>query len=304
MRVFMTGATGFVGTEVVHELINSGHKVLGLARSKEAVAALAAIRADVHSGSLENLDSLRSGADASDAVIHLGFNNEFSKFRENSEIERRAIEAIGSAMIGSDKPLIVTNGIAGFELSGQVIAEHDDIPKNYRFPRAAEQTALRLASQGVLASVIRLAQVHNTVKQGLVTRLIEVARSKGASAYVNGGLNRWPAVHVSDVARLFRLVTEASEAGAKYHAVAEEGVEMRVIAGVISRILSVPVKSLTAEEARDHFGPLSMFVGEDMPASAIATRKKMRWHPTGPTLITDLEQIGYSASARADSDHH
>lgn len=294
MRIFMTGATGFVGTEVVHELINSGHKVLGLARSKEAAAALAAIGADAHSGSLENLDSLRSGADASDAVIHLGFNTDFSKHRENCEIDQRAIEAIGSAIMGSGKPLIVPNGMAGLAPSGQVVTELDGIPENYTFLRVSEQTALGLASQGVLASVIRLPQVHNTVKQGLVTLLIEVARSKRVSAYVNEGLNRWPAAHVSDVVRLFRLVMEASEAGTKYHAVAEEGVEMRVIAGVIGRILSVPTKSLTAEEARDHFGPLSMFASEDMPASAIATRKKMQWHPTGPSLITDLEQISSS----------
>jgi nucleoside-diphosphate-sugar epimerase len=294
MRIFMTGATGFVGAEVAHELINSGHKVLGLARSKEAAAALAAIGADAHSGSLENLDSLRSGADASDAVIHLGFNTDYSKFRENCEIEQHAIEAIGSAIIGSGKPLIVTNGMAGLAHSGQLLTEHDDVPESFRFPRVSEQTALRLASQGVLASVMRLPQVHNTVKQGLITRLIEVARSKGLSAYVNEGLNRWPAAHVSDVARLFRLVAEASEAGEKYHAVAEEGVEMRVIAGVIGRILNVPMKSLTAGEAQDHFGPLIMFVSEDMPASAVATRRKMRWHPTGPTLITDLEQVGCS----------
>jgi nucleoside-diphosphate-sugar epimerase len=185
MRIFMTGATGFVGTEVIHELISSGHKVLGLARSKEAAAALAAIGADAHSGSLENIDSLRGGAHASDAVIHLGFNTDFSKRRENCEIDQRAIEAIGSAIIGSGKPLIVPNGMAGLAPSGHVVTEHDDIPKNYRFLRASEQTALRLASQGVLASVIRLPQVHNTVKQGLVTRLIEVARSKGVSAYVN-----------------------------------------------------------------------------------------------------------------------
>jgi nucleoside-diphosphate-sugar epimerase len=188
--------------------------------------------------------------------------------------------------------------------SGQVVTEHDDIPENYRFPRVSEQTALRLASQGVVASVIRLPQVHNTVKQGLVTRLIEVARSKGVSAYVNEGLNRWPAAHVSDVARLFRLVVETPEAGAKFHAVAEEGVEMRAIADVISRVLCVPQESLSAQAARAHFGPLSMFVSEDMPASSIATRKKMRWYPTGPSLITDLEEIGTRPLAEADSHHH
>jgi len=300
MRVFTTGATGFVGSHAVRELISRGHKVLGLTRSKDAAASLAATGADAHYGTLENLDSLRSGADASDAVIHLGYNPDFSKFRESCEIDRKAIEAIGSAIAGSSKPLIVPNGIAGLAPPGRVLTEDDDVPANYRFPRASEQTALRLASQGVLASVIRLPQVHNTVKQGLVTRLIEVARSKGVSAYVNDGLNRWPAAHVSDVARLIRLALEAPEAGAKFHAVAEEGVEIRIIASVIGRILGVPEKSLTAEEARTHFGPLSMFVSEDMPASSIATRKKMGWQPTGPTLIADLEQIG----ARADSDHH
>jgi nucleoside-diphosphate-sugar epimerase len=163
--------------------------------------------------------------------------------------------------------------------SGQVLTEHDDIPEDYRFPRTSEQTALRLASQGILASVIRLPQVHNTVKQGLITRLIEVARSKGVSAYVNEGLNRWPAAHLSDVARLFRLVLECGEAGTKYHAVAEEGVEIRAIANVISRILGVPVKSLSPDEARHHFGSLSMFVSEDMPASAIETKRGCRGNP-------------------------
>jgi nucleoside-diphosphate-sugar epimerase len=294
MRVFITGATGFVGAQVVRELINTGHQVLGLARSKDAAASLAAIGADAHPGTLEDLDSLRRGADVSDAVIHLGFNPDFSKFRENCEIDQRAIEAIGSVIAGSGKRFIVPNGIAGLMPSGQVATENDDVPKDYRFPRASEQTALGLVSKGVSAAVIRLPQVHNTIKQGLVTRLIEVAWNKVVSAYVHDGLNRWPAAHVSDVARLFRLVLQSSEAGAKYHAVAEEGIEMRVIAGVIGRILGVPIRSLSAEEARVHFGPLSMFVSEDMPASAVATKKKMDWNPTGPTLTADLDQIRLS----------
>jgi nucleoside-diphosphate-sugar epimerase len=288
----MTGATGFVGTQIVQELINAGHKVLGLARSTEAAAALAARGADVHRGSLEDLDSLRRGADASDAVIHLGYNPDFSKFRESGEIDRHAIEAIGSVFAGSDRPLIVPNGIAGLVPSGKVVTEDDDVPGNYGFARFSEQTALRLAAKGVRAAVIRLPQVHNTLKQGLVTRLIQVARGKGVSAYIGEGGNRWPAAHVSDVARLFRLVVERSEAGAKYHAVAEEGVELRVIAGVIGRLLGVPVRSITAEEAQAHFGPLGMFVGVDMPASAITTKARLQWHPAGPTLISDLERIG------------
>jgi len=294
MRVFVTGSTGFVGTQVIRELVSAGHQVFGLARSDDAAASLAAIGAKAHLGTLENLDSLRSGVDASDAVIHLGFNPDFSKFKESSEIDQKAIEAMGSAIAGSGKPLIVPNGIAGLAPSGHLVTEDDDVPESYRFPRVSEQTALRLASEGIRASVIRLPQVHNTLKQGLVTRLIQVARSKGVSAYVGEGLNRWPAGHVSDVARLFRLVLQAGEAGAKYHAVAEEGVELRVIAGVISRIFSLPLKSLTAEEARNYFGPLSMFVSEDMPASAHKTKAQLGWAPSGPTLIADLERIGQS----------
>ena len=235
---------------VVKELISAGYKVLELTRSKDAADSLAAIGADVHPGTLENLDSLRSGAGASDAVIHLGFAADFSKFKESSEIDQRAIEVLGSIIAGSDKPIIVPNGIAGLKPSGQVATENDDVPEHYMFPRSSEQTALGLVSKGVRASVIRLPQVHDTVKQGLVTRAIAVAREKGVSAYVGEGLNRWCATHVLDVAHLFRLVLEASEAGAKYHAVAEEGVQMRAIAEVISRGLGVPVVSLTQEEAQ------------------------------------------------------
>ncbi|HUC16141.1 MAG TPA: SDR family oxidoreductase [Acetobacteraceae bacterium] len=291
MRVFVTGATGFVGSHVVRELLSNGHKVLGLARSTGVVAALNNVGADAHLGSLEDVDCLRRGANDADAVVHLAYNPDFSKFRESSEVDRKAIEAMGAAIAGSAKPLIVPNGIAGLGTPGHIITENDDVPSNYRFPRVSEQTALGLASRGILATVIRLPQVHNTVKQGLVSRLVQVARAKGLSAYIGDGRNRWPAAHVSDVARLFRLVLETPEAGAKYHAVAEEGVELRVIAGVISRVLGVPEKSISAEEAQQHFGPLSMFVGEDMPASAHETKRKMAWNPQGPTLIADLERI-------------
>lgn len=291
MRIFITGATGFVGKQVVIELIRAGHAVLGLARSNEATDALSAIGADAHPGDLDDLDALRSGAEESDAAIHLGFDPDFSKFAATCVIDQRAIEALGFAMVGSNKPLIVPNGIAGLVRPWHVLTELDDVPQNFPFPRVSEQTALRLASTGIRASVIRLPQVHDTVKHGLVTRLVAVARSKGVSAYVNEGRNRWPAAHVSDVASLFRLVVEANEAGAKYHAVAEEGVETRVLAEVIGRVLNLPTKSLTAEEARSHFGPLSMFVGEDMSASAAQTKAKMNWTPTGPTLIADLEHV-------------
>jgi nucleoside-diphosphate-sugar epimerase len=244
-------------------------------------------------GSLEDDESLRTGAAKSDGVIHLAFKPDFSRFEESCAVDQRAIETIGKSIAGSGKPFIVPNGMAGIA-SGRIVTEDDSIPENYRLPRVSEQTALHLALQGVVASVIRLPQVHDTTRQGLITGLIGVARDKGVSAYMAEGANRWPAAHVSDVARLFRLVLEAPEAGAKFHAVAEEGIEMRAIAGAISHSLGVPMKSLTAEQARDHFGPLSMFTGEDMPASSRTTREKMPWHPAGPTLIVDLEKIGQS----------
>ena len=299
MRVFVTGATGFVGAHVVAELVATGHAVLGLARTRQAAGSLAAMGADVHPGTLEDTESLRSGAAASGAVIHLGFGGDFSRFRENSEIDRRAIEDLGSSVAGSDKPLIVPNGLAGLTPPGQVATEEVEIPKEYRFPRSSEQTALGLVSGGVRASVVRLPQVHDTAKQGLVTRMIAVARQKRVSAYVGEGLNRWSAAHVLDVARLFSLVLRAGEAGARYHAVAEQGIPLRVIAETIGRRLDVPVTSLTEQEAQAHFGPLGMFVGQDMPASGIATQRRLAWHPAGPGLIADLERIdGISAAPR------
>ena len=289
MRIFVTGATGFVGAYVVRELIGAGHTVLGLVRSKDDAKSLIAVGANPVSGSLEDFESLRTGAAASEAVIHLGFENDLSKFKESCELDRRAIETLGSAIAGSDKPLLVPNGIAGLK-PGQVATELDEIPEHYPFPRVSEQTAIALVSRGVRASVIRLPQVHDIKKQGFATQAVAVARELGVSAYVGDGLNRWPAAHVSDVGRLFRLVLESPEAGATYHAVAEEGVHFRSIAETIGRVLDVPVRSVTAEAAPAHFGPLAMFVGEDMPASGIATQAKKRWQPDGPSLIADLEQ--------------
>lgn len=294
MRVFVTGATGFIGTPVVKELIAAGHEVLGMARSEEGAKSLAAIGAEALRGSLEDLDSLRQGAAAADAVIHLAFVHDWSKFAESCEVDRRAIEAVGSALRGSDRPLIVTSGTGGLAGPGQVTTEDHMVPPDHPFPRVSEQTALSL--KGVRASVMRLPQVHDPVKQGLITHAVAVYREKGVCAYVGDGLNRWPAAHVSDVARLYRLALEKNEAGAKYHAVAEEGVAMRDIAEAIGRRLKLPVKSIAPEDVGAFFGWLAMFAGRDMPASSAQTRKKLGWEPTGPGLVADLEQLHVSDS--------
>jgi nucleoside-diphosphate-sugar epimerase len=295
MRVFVTGATGFVGSQVVKELIAAGHKVLGMARSEAGAQALTALGAEVQRGVLEDVSSLRSGAAASDAVVHLAFIHDFSKFQENCEIDRQAIEALGSVLAGSDRPFIVTSGTAGLAAPGQVATEDHAVPPNFPFPRVSEQTALSL--QGVNASVMRLPQVHDTIKQGLVTYLIAVAREKGISAYVGEGANRWAAAHVLDVGHLYRLALEKHEAGVKYHAVAEEGVPMRDIAEVIGRGLKVPVVSLSPEKAGPHFGWLAMFAGADLVASSKKTRKNLGWNPTGPGMLADLQRMDYSQSA-------
>ncbi|WP_343713228.1 SDR family oxidoreductase [Inquilinus sp.] len=294
MRVFVTGATGFVGIPTVKELIGAGHKVLGMARSEEGEKSLAGIGADVHRGSLEDLESLRTGAAAAEAVIHLGFVHDWSNFAQSCEIDRRAIEALGSVLAGSDRLLMVTSGTAGLAGPGQLATEEDDVSPDFPSPRVSEQTALSL--KDVRASVVRLPQVHNTVRQGLLTYAVAMAREKGVSAYVGEGRNRWAAAHISDVARLYRLALEKNEAGAKYHAVDEEGVPMLDIAHAIGRSLKVPVKSISAEEAPAHFGWLAMFASHDLVASSEKTRKMLGWNPVGPGLIADLERVDVADS--------
>jgi nucleoside-diphosphate-sugar epimerase len=296
MRVFVTGATGWVGSAVVPELIAAGHQVLGLCRSAEKAAALAAAGAKVHHGSLEDLDSIRAGAAQADGVIHLAFNHDFSRFVQNCEDDRRVIKVLGSVLAGSDRPLIVTSGtpIAN-TVPGQPAKEDNAVVGSDKHPRAAsEEAAAAAAADGVNVSVVRLPQVHDTAKQGLVTPAIEIYRAKGLCAYVGEGGNRWPAAHVLDVARLYRLAVEKAEPGAKYHAVAEEGVTMRAMAEAIGRRLKLPVKSIAPEESQGFFGWLAMFADRDVPASSAQTRKKLGWQPIGPGLIADLDKLQVS----------
>ena len=293
MRVFVTGATGFIGFAVVKELIGAGHQVLGMARSDAGAKSLEAAGAQAHLGDLEDLESLRRGAVASDAVIHTAFRHDWSRFAESCELDKRAIEAIGAVLQGSSRPFIVSSGVGVAQ--GRAATEDDPpLPSSPSLPRVSEVTAVALMECGVHASVMRLPQVHDTVKQGLVTPLIAVARAKGVSAYVEEGQNRWPAAHVTDVARLYRLALEKGTAGARYHAVAEEGVRLKDIATAIGRGLNVPVISISQEQAQEHFGFLGFFAGRDPLTSSAQTRAKLGWNPTGPSLLTDLGNMRYS----------
>lgn len=294
MRIFLTGATGFIGSVIVSELLQAGHQVLGLTRSDAGAQALAAAGAEAHRGSLEDLDSLRSGAARADGVIHCAFDHDFSNFLANCEKDRRAIEALGEALAGSSRPLVITSGTGmGAAAPGQLATE-DHLDLNHPNPRkVSEQAGAAVAERGVSVSVVRLPQVHDTVKQGLITYAVQIAREKGVSPYIGEGRNRWPAAHVTDVARLYRLALEKNEAGSRYHAVAEEGITMRDISEVIGRGLGVPVVSLAPEEAPAHFGWLAMFTSFDMPASSAITREKLGWNPAGPDLIIDLKNMKY-----------
>jgi nucleoside-diphosphate-sugar epimerase len=292
MRVFITGATGFIGSVVVRELIDAGHEVLGMARNDAGAKSLQAAGAQVHRGDLEDLESLRSGAAASDAVIHTAFQHDWTRFAESCELDKRAIETIGAVLQGSNRPFIVTSGIGVAQ--GRAATENDPPLSSSSLPRVSEVTAVALMERGIRASVMRLPQVHDTVKQGLVTPLIAIARAKGASAYIGEGQNRWPAAHILDVARLYRLALEKGLAGARYHAVAEEGVRLKDIATAIGRGLNMPVISISQEQAREHFGFFGFFAGRDSPASSALTREQLGWNPTGPGLLTDLGNMDYT----------
>jgi nucleoside-diphosphate-sugar epimerase len=295
MRIFVTGATGFIGSAIVPELISAGHQVLGLTRSEAGAKSLKAAGAEVHRGDLNDPESLQKGAAMSDGVIHTAFIHDFSKFQEVCEVDRRVIELLGATLAGTDRPLLVTSGTGMAESApGRSATEEDEPDMSHPIPRvASEQAAASLAAKGVRIAVMRLPQVHNTLKQGLVTYAIELARQKGVSAYVGDGRNRWPGVHVLDAARLYRLALEKLERGARYHAVAEEGVPMRDIAEVVGRGLNVPVVSISQEETPAHFGWLAAFAGRDLPASGALTQKRLAWRPTGPGLIADLEHMRY-----------
>jgi nucleoside-diphosphate-sugar epimerase len=295
MRVFITGAAGFIGHATTKELIANGHQVVGLARSDDNIAALKDLGADVHRGSLEDLDSLKAGAAKADGVIHLAFIHDFTKFAENGQVDKRAIEAMGDALAGTNKPFIVTSGTA-LIAPGAVVTEEMRRDPGAFSPRVSEEAGLAYASRGVRAMAVRLPQVHGADgKAGLITYLLEGARAKGTAAYVGDGSARWSAAHRLDVARLYRLALEKGTADGIYHAVAEEGVAMRQIIEVIGRALNAPVVSIKPEEAGDYYGPLAMFAGLDMPASSALTQKWLGWKPKEIGLIADIGQPNYFA---------
>ncbi|HQT63861.1 MAG: NAD-dependent dehydratase [Acidocella sp. 20-57-95] len=291
MRVFITGASGFIGAAITKELIAHGYEVLGLARSDDNANALEALGAKVHRGSLEDLDSLRRGAKETDGTIHLAFIHDFAKFAESGQIDKHAIDAMGSALAGSDKPFIVTSGTL-LVAPGRLATEAD--PAMPGMPRVSETAALAFAARGVRAMAIRLPQVHGgDGRCGLVNYLLNIAQDKGVSAYIGDGSNRWSGAHRLDVARLYRLALEKGRAGSSYHAVADEGVRMRDIAEIIGRHLHVPVASISPEEGTAHFGVMSMFSGMDGVASSALTQQWLGWKPTQIGLIADISRPDY-----------
>ncbi|ADV84916.1 SDR family oxidoreductase [Terriglobus saanensis] len=294
MRIFVTGATGFIGSALVLELVQAGHQVLGLTRSEVGAEALRAAGAEVKYGNIEDLDSLRDGAARSEGVVHLAFNHDFSQLQKNCEDDRNAIQAIGEVLLGSNRPFVITSATGLVDNVDGKPSTEDGTIASWN-PRAASEAVVKeLTTRGVNTSVVRLPQVHDTRKQGLVSYILPVAREKHLSAYIGDGSNRWPAAHVSDVARLYRLAFEKAEPGAIYHAVDEEGVSMKVIAEALGRGLKVPVVSIKPEEGEAHFGWLAHFAGHDLSSSSALTQQKLNWKPTGPGLIADLDGMDYT----------
>jgi nucleoside-diphosphate-sugar epimerase len=298
MRVFVTGATGFVGSFVVSELISAGHDVVGLSRSEAGAEVLVRAGAEVFRGDVNDLASLSNAAEAADGIIHAAFNHDAADLKQHSENDRKVIAALGAALAGTGRPLIITSGTGLVQsVTGQPVTETDDHATSAMFPRAAsEEAADALIEQGGNVMVMRLPQVHDTRRQGRIRWHIQIAREQGRVAYVGEGRNRVPAVHVSDAARLFRRALERGEAGARYHAVAEEGVTLREIAEVIGAGLRLPVESITPEQASDYYGWLAQLATLDLPASGALTRQQLDWAPTGPGLLTDLRATDYDAT--------
>lgn len=298
MRVFLTGATGFIGSHIVPELLAAGHSVLGLTRSDAGERALATAGAQSHRGDIEDLDSLRSGAALADAVIHTAFDHDFSRYAANCEKDRRAIMALGETLAGTDRPLLITSATGMGARGPGAEATEDYFDPDHPVPRvASEQAGETLKAEGVNVITIRLPQVHNSVRQGLISPFLDIAREKGVSAYIGDGANRFCAAHVSDVARLYRLALEKGLTRARYHAVAEPGVTMRAIAEALGAGLGAPVVSIEADAAPEHFGFLAPFAALNLVASSAWTRAQLDWTPNGPDLLTDLRDMNYGKAA-------
>jgi len=298
MRIFLTGATGFIGSAIVPELISAGHHVIGMTRSDAGARTLEQAGVEVHRGTLEEPESLRRGAEKADAVIHTAFDHDFSRFVENCQKDGRVIQALGEGLIGSNRPLVITSGTGMGNSELGALATENVCNTAHPNPRVASELAGNaLLERGVNVSVVRLPQVHNTVKQGLISPLLAIARDKGVCGYVGTGRNRFPAGHLLDVALLYRLAIERAETGARYHAVDEEGIETRAIAEALGRGLNLPVVSIAPEKAAEHFGWMAIFAGLDFPASSAVTRQVLGWTPTGPGLIADLDAMDYAIAA-------